>query len=267
MNFAQFYTTLNAQPVIALILVLMLGAVFGSFANVIIWRLPRGKSIVSPGSQCPQCGIPIPLWRNVPVLSFVLQRGRAACCGNQISLRYPIIEMLCALAAGLLYVKDGLGAALVLETVWMLLLIILAAIDLEHYRLPNVLVGFGAGWAVFGMVLFPQQSWSQAGLGLLAAVFFALGMLVIGKAVSGSWSGFGDLKLTLVLGFAFGVGGFLILFISATFGALLYGLYRRRQSADKRIPMGPFFALGVWIALWCGDMVLKWYLGLVRLGG
>jgi leader peptidase (prepilin peptidase)/N-methyltransferase len=245
----------------------ILGAVLGSFANVVIWRLPRGESLIKPGSHCPACGVPIPLWRNVPLLSYFFLKGQTACCDTALSVRYPIIELLCALILGALYLNQGWCANFAFSAAWMILLVILGAIDVEHYRLPNSLVVSGAVISLLWMLLVPQQSWLQAGFGTLLGLFLASAMLLAGKALAGRWGGFGDFKLTLVLGFTFGPGQFLVLYLTATITAMIYGLYRRRKSNDKRLPMGPFFALGAWITIWTGQALVDWYLGFFKLGG
>jgi leader peptidase (prepilin peptidase)/N-methyltransferase len=243
----------------------ILGAVLGSFANVVIWRLPRGESLLKPGSRCPHCGKPIPLWRNVPILSFYFLKGRAACCGYAIALRYPLIELLCGLIFATLYLNIGWTPDFPFLGAWMILLVILGLIDLDHYRLPNPLVILGVFLSVLWMILAPPHTWMQAGLGFALGLFLAVVMMLAGKIAAGRWSGFGDFKLTLVLGFTFGPGQFLILFLSATIAAMLYGLYRRKKTSEKRIPMGPFFALGAWVTIWVGQALMDWYLGMFNL--
>jgi len=242
----------------------ILGACLGSFANVVIWRLPRGQSLIKPGSHCPMCAAPIPMRRNIPILSYFLLQGKAPCCGNPISTRYLLVELFCALVLAALYLLEGWTLNFVFAGAWMILLIILAAIDVEHYRLPNVLVGCGTVLSLLWMLVRPGQSWSAAGLGLLAGLVVGAIMLLTARRVSGQWAGFGDFKLIAILGFAFGFGRFVILILSAAFAALLYGLLRRQQAAERRIPFGPFLAIGTWVAICCGETAVRWYLGLLH---
>ncbi len=265
MNLKQAWDLLSWGSPLGFAFSFLLGSIFGSFANVVIWRLPRGQSLIKPGSRCPACGTAIPLWRNIPVLSYFLLRGKAACCGVPLSARYPLVEMLCALILGVLYLNGGWNFAFLFQSAWMILLVILAAIDIEHFRLPNTLVMAGALLSVLWMVISPQQSWPQAGLGLAAGLVMASVMLMAGRSFAGRWGGFGDFKLTAVLGFTFGLGPFLILYLTASLGGLIYAVSKRRTSTDQRIPMGPFFALGAWITILCGDTVVRWYLGLYNL--
>lgn len=242
----------------------VIGAALGSFANVVIWRLPRGQSLIRPASHCPHCSAPIPARHNIPILSYLLLGGRAACCGQPISPRYPIVELLGALILGTLYLLEGWTATFLFESAWMILLLILAAIDVEHFRLPNSLVGVGLALSVLWMAIAPPQSWVQAGLGLLAGLVLALAAMAVGKVLKGRWSGLGDVKLAVVLGFTFGPGRFVFLYAVAALTALIYAAAFRRRIEGGRIPMGPFFALGVWITIWCGEEVVRWYVGLIR---
>ncbi len=247
----------------ALLFSVILGACLGSFANVVIHRLPRNQSIVIPASYCPYCRVPIPPKHNIPILSYFFLRGRTACCNRPIPARYPIVEALAALFLGTLYIFEGWTVTFLFESAWMLLLLILAAIDLEHFRLPNVLVGMGAVLSLVWMLLQPSQSWSHAGLGLLLGFGIAGATMVLGKLLKGRWSGMGDLKLAAVLGFTFGPGRFLILYLVATFSAVIYAAARRKSAEIGKIPMGPFFALGAWVAILCGEEVVLWYLSMI----
>lgn len=239
-----------------------MGAALGSFANVVIWRLPRGESLIRPGSHCPVCGKPIPPGHNIPIISFVLLKGRSACCHQPISIRYPIVELLSALIPTTLYLFHGWTVEFLFESLWMLLLIILAAIDLEHFRLPNKLVAFGAVLSLAWMILAPQQTWIQAGLGVLLALGFSAVALSMGKLLVGRLSGLGDFKLALVLGFTFGPGRFFVLYVTAVVTAMIYGAIKGGRLSKKRIPMGPFFALGTWVTIWCGETLVRWYMSL-----
>ncbi|RJP77270.1 MAG: prepilin peptidase [Candidatus Zixiibacteriota bacterium] len=251
---------------LALLLTVILGASLGSFANVVIWRLPRGQSLVKPASRCPACSRPIPPWHNIPILSFMLLRGQAACCGAPISARYPIIELISALILGTLYWAEGWSWVFLFTGAWMILLLILAVIDLEFYRLPNPLVAAGAVISLLWMIVAPQQGWLSAAAGFGTGLGFAGLMMLVGKAKTGRLAGFGDLKLAAVLGFTFGPGRFVLLMLTAALSALVWGLIQRRRGSERRIPMGPFFALGAWVVIWLGETMVRWYLGLFMLG-
>jgi leader peptidase (prepilin peptidase)/N-methyltransferase len=259
----QAWRMLSSGSPLGLIFSLILGACLGSFANVVIWRLPRQESLVRPGSHCPACGAPIPPWRNIPILSYLLLKGRAKCCGAAISPRYPVVELLGALILMTFYLNVGWSWPFLFQSAWMILMIILGAIDLEHFRLPNMLTLTGLLITLIWMIVAPPQSWVSAGWGLVVGVLFASLMLLVGKILAGRWGGFGDFKLIIVLGLTFGPGQFFFFFIISLLLALVWAVYRRGKTDDKRIPMGPAFAFAAWVTFWCGGTVVNWYLGLI----
>lgn len=241
----------------------VLGSALGSFANVVIWRLPRGESVIKPASHCPHCATPIPPKYNVPIISFLALRGRTACCSQPIAPRYFVVELLSALILSVLYLLEGWSLAFLFHSAWMLLLIMLSVIDLEHYRLPNVLVAAGAVVSLIWMLLEAEQSWAQAGWGLLLGLGVGAATMVAGRIMKGRWSGVGDVKLATVLGFTFGPGRFLLLYLIGSLAALVFAAVRRTSHRSDRIPMGPFFALGAWVVILCGAEIVQWYMGLL----
>ena len=263
------------------------GLLFGSFANVLIWRVPRGESIVSPGSHCPHCDHDIRWYDNVPVLSWSLLRGRCRDCGAPISMRYPVIE----LASGGLWVTAGLvwglSPATPLAIVFLYLLLVLSAIDLDTRRLPTPLVGalaIGAAVAavaaqVTGLPFGPLVGVAASGWlsqpVLAAAVGFAAGagtsMLIamLYRALRGvDGLGFGDVRLLGAMGLVLGPYVLLAYALGNILGVLVAVpqtvLARKGGPLSARsIPFGPFLALaGVLTALW-GPAMWSWYLGLL----
>lgn len=246
----------------------VLGAAVGSFGNVVIHRVPRRLSLVQPPSACPSCGRPIRPYDNIPMLSFLLLGGRCRACGDRIPARYPLVE------AGITGV--WVGAALrfeSLETAGFVaaaatVLVLVALIDLEHRRIPNVIVVPGTAAAliwVFG-VSAAQRDWT---VGLRAAAcgaaFFT--MLFLIALVSGGM-GFGDVKLGAFIGVVtgrFGVGvwaaGALGGFIAG--GVFAAGLLVARRSGRKdTIAFGPWMAVGALAALFVGEGPVRAWLGL-----
>ncbi|HEX7344283.1 MAG TPA: prepilin peptidase [bacterium] len=262
----EIWNYLRGESPPGLALSLIIGASLGSFANVVIHRLPRRESLLQPGSRCPHCGAPISPLRNIPILSYFMLKGKTACCGNSIAPRYVVIETLCALALGSLYIVEGWNPRFGFAGAWAILLIILSAIDLEHYRLPNVLVGAGAMLSLLWMILAPEITWAQAGIGLVGALVISGVMLLTGRRATGQWGGWGDVKLIAVLGFTFGLGQFLLLILAASMSAMLFAAIRRKPAEGRRIPFGPFLAVGAWVAIWCGETIVRWYLGVLDLG-
>lgn len=262
----------------------VLGALVGSFLNVVAYRVPLGRSIVSPPSACPQCGARVRAWDNIPVLSWLLLAGRCRDCRARISPRYPLVELATALAFGFVtwwMLASGalepaaaparlaagilaLGAFLSLAGVS----IVLALIDLDSHTLPNriVLPALLAGAVLLGassLLAGDPMQLLRALAGMLAlGAFYA----IIAFAYPGGM-GFGDVKLALVLGLYLGWMGWGALVVGA-FAAFLFGalwgiglIVTRRAGRKSRMPFGPWMLVGAWLGLILGGTVMGAYLG------
>lgn len=246
------------------------GLALGSFANVVIYRVPRRESVTRPGSHCPGCGTALSCRENVPVLSWLLQRGRCRHCTMHISARYPLVEALTAtlfgLAAWLLPRATDLVAYL--PFIWVL--VVLSFIDLDHKLLPDRIVfpASGALIVLFGVAAFLGPgvgTWARA-LGVGAA---AAGGLLVVHLISPAGMAFGDVKFSFMLGLAMGYLdrgwprmfiGFLIAFIlGSVVGVALMAF--GRAGRKTQIPFGPFLAAGALIAVFAGDQLLNVWLG------
>jgi leader peptidase (prepilin peptidase)/N-methyltransferase len=240
----------------ALILAGVVGAVLGSFANVIIHRVPRDESIVHPPSRCPGCGTPIRPWDNIPLLSFLLLRGRCRDCGRAISWRYPLVEALMAVLAVAVVAgfPDWLSRLAALALVF--LLVVITFIDLDHQlildrvSLPGIAVGL-----VFAILQ------GRGVLSLLSAL--GAGALIAAIViVSRGGMGGGDVKLAALMGAFLGWPGIAVaLFSGFTLGgvvgmALLALRLRGRKDA---IPFGPALAAGALVGLFWGEAIARWY--------
>lgn len=220
----------------------VLGLVLGSFYNVMIYRLPRGLSIVRPRSSCPKCGHELGAFELVPVLSFLWQEGRCKVCREPISWRYPIIELLTASCFALVAYQTSSLPGLITGLVFISLLLILALIDLEHKILPNVLtvpgIILGAVFALLGWNLSFCSSLFGAGIG------FGVIFLII--LLSKGGMGMGDLKMMALIGAFLGWKAvFYVLFgasLLGSVGGILY-LYLTKQDRKTPIPFGPSLAL------------------------
>jgi leader peptidase (prepilin peptidase)/N-methyltransferase len=268
------------------------GLLFGSFANVLIWRVPRGESILSPGSHCPRCGHDIRWYDNVPVLSWLVLRGRCRDCGEPIAWRYPVVE----LASGALWLlagwRFGLTPALPLAVVFFYLLLVLSVIDLDHRRLPTPLVGTLGGLALVaavaaqltGLAFAPLTS--EAGSGLLgsplvlAGIGFALGAgtswaisAIYARLRGKQGLGFGDVRLLGAMGIM--LGPFVLLAyalanILGVLGAIPAMMIARRRSDDSdavplgqaSFPFGPFLAIAGVLTALAGPEMWRVYLQL-----
>lgn len=246
-------------------LVGVLGLCIGSFLNVVIHRVPLRLSVVSPPSSCPGCGAPIRARHNVPVVGWLVLRGRCADCGRRISVRYPVVELLTGavfvLVAWRALALDQSAAVPALLT-FTALGIALAAIDLDTHRLPDALVL--PAYPVLAVLLIGaaavRDDWwaaARSGLGGLAlfSFFFAL------ATISPRGMGFGDVKLAGVIGLVLGyfswwmlvIGAFAGFFLGAGVGvALIAAGSAGRKTA---LPFGPFMVVGAVVALWLTDPV------------
>ena len=264
---------------------LLFGLLFGSFANVVIWRVPRGESIASPGSHCPRCEASIAWYDNVPVLSWLALRARCRSCGAPIPARYPVVEAASGLLFAVAAIKFGTSWTAIVAMALFWFLLVLSVIDLDTMRLPNSLVGTLAGIgliaAVAGQVtgahLAPLVGMPGSGW-LAAPIPVALLGALIGLAVSGGLAGLyalvrgrrglgmGDVKLLAVLGMFLGAYVVMCMFLGSLLG-MIVGLLaaRGRSAAETKIPFGPWLAAGGVLTVLIGPALWAWYLGLVGL--
>ena len=238
----------------------LFGLVIGSFLNVVIARLPDGRSVVRPPSACPACGSSIRWYDNVPVLSWLWLRARCRNCQARISWRYPAVELLTAvlflLAARRFGAALDLGAALLLLTA----LVAITAIDLDHQIIPDVITlpGIVVG-ALLAMALHPA-----AWLDTLSGILVGGGLFLVIILASGGGMGGGDMKLGAMMGAFLGWKLVLLAILLGVFagGAVAIGLLVTGTKGRKDpVPFGPFLALGAVISLLCGNVLLDWYLG------
>ncbi len=233
----------------------------GSFLNVVATRLPRGASVVRGRSACPRCQTTIGAQDNVPLLSYVLLRGRCRHCSRPIALRYPAVELATATLVALCVARFGLTGRGLVSAFFAAVLVVLSAIDIEHRILPNAIV-LPATVFVLGaqIALAPARApeWVLAALG--ASLFLFLALLAYPAGM-----GMGDVKLALLLGAALGkaVAVALMLGMLAALVAALVLIVRHGAAARKMaIPFGPFLAFGSLVALFAGERLLSLYLGL-----
>lgn len=239
------------------------GLMAGSFVTVVAHRVPRGESIVGPRSRCPGCGAQIAAYDNVPVVSWVLLRGRARCCGEPISARYPLTELgLGALYAATVAVLwgDG-GAEIALGLVFVTMLVAVTLTDLEQRIIPNkILLVF----AVLGVVIAAFADPGSLPERAIAAVA-AGGLLFLAALAYPRGMGLGDVKLAATMGIFLGrdVGPAILVALLAGSLVGLTMIAREGAAARKKaIPFGPFLALGGVVGLLVGDQIVSWYLGI-----
>ncbi len=243
----------------------LLGAAIGSFMNVCVHRLPHGESVVRPRSHCPSCGTDIPARDNIPVLSWLLLRGRCRGCGERISLRYPLVELVSigiwvgmALAYGpTLHALSG--------AVFFTLLLAIAITDARHYVIPDEL---SVGGLASGLALAVVTELTTGMPTIVSSVLgAALGfLLLLGVGLVGDWvfkkpaMGGGDMKMMAMIGAYLGpIGAILTIFLGALAGSLIFGPISLKTG--KMVPFGVFLALGAAATFLLGDALIDWYRG------
>lgn len=235
------------------------GLAVGSFLNVVAARLPHGRSVVKPRSACMHCGAEIRSRDNIPVVSYVLLRGRCRDCGGSISLRYPALELGTALLVAGCVLKFGVTLHALAAAIFCIALVAVSATDLEARVVPNTIV-LPAAAIVLALQLArdPSIEWPVAGFG--AALFLFLAALAYPRGM-----GMGDVKLALLLGVGVGWRVPLALFAGMVFAIVpSIVLFARHGSAARKmgIPFAPFLALGGLLALFAGAPLVHWYLSL-----
>jgi leader peptidase (prepilin peptidase) / N-methyltransferase len=237
----------------------VLGAVFGSFLNVVVYRLPRSESIVKPASRCPNCGTQVKPYDNIPILSWLLLRGHCRGCGAPISARYPLIEALTAVLCVGAVLTHHSAADIALSVALILVVVPAAFIDLEHRIIPNKITGLGAVLALaIGLALDPAGE-----PGRLIAGAAAGGFLLIAALAYPGGMGMGDVKLAGMMGLFLGSAVAPALLIALLTGVLLgvIVIARKGASAGRKttIPFGPFLALGALAAVFVGHPLVGVY--------
>ncbi len=245
------------------IIIFVLGLLFGSFLNVCAYRLPRNKSIVLGRSRCPHCGHVIPFYQNVPLLSFVILKGKCHYCAAKISWQYPLVELLTGILTVALFLRFGFSYLFFFYLVFVYFLIVIALIDWKTRLIPNKLLFalfvIGLIINVLGRVIPFKEAFIGAFLGGGAMYVTAvLGNHIFKKEAMGM----GDVKLAFVSGFFLGwhfiLWALYLGFVAALLGIGLLWIIRRRN-LPEHIPMGPFFALGFVLNLFYGAELLNFY--------
>lgn len=228
------------------IIVFIFGLIWGSFANVCIWRIPQGISIISPGSHCPACKTPINFYDNIPLISYIILKGKCRNCGQKISLTYPLVEFATGIIAILSYLKGGFSPLSIYYFFISFLLILLFFMDLKFRILPDTITLGGALFAFFYSIIFKINPPPLERLGASAAgTFLFLFLLIIYYLLKGIYGlGYGDVKLIGFIGIIFGIPEILYAIIGGSALAIL--TYIPLVLIKKRrwlIPFGTFLSI------------------------
>jgi len=246
-----------------LILIFCGGAIVGSFLNVCIYRLPENRSVFWPRSHCPACGENLRAGQLIPIVSFLLLRGRCRYCDAVIPWQYPLVELVTGVLFVLAVVKYGFTLAALKLMLLFCLVVTAAFIDLKHRIIPDKL-----NLVVFILAIPMLLEEKSVLVNGLLSLFICGGLLLFVAVVSRGGMGGGDVKLAAVIGFLLGwPQGLIALFFAFLAGSLIGGvmLWRRRVKPKEPVPFGPFLAVGSILAAFYADPIIRWY-GTLLLG-
>ena len=250
-----------------MIAAVVLGLLVGSFLNVCIYRLPRRESVAWPASHCPSCRRALAWYENVPLVSWLVLRGRCRTCRTPISIQYPIVEAATGALFGAAYYWYGPTPLGIVRTLFGCAMIVLFVIDLQHRILPNVITlpGIAAG---FVASLFLPPGWLSSLIGIAAGggILFAIAEAYYRlRGIEGL--GMGDVKMLAMIGAVLGWPLMLLTLVLASFAGSVVGvglMASGRGGMQAALPFGTFLALGALVASVAGDPILSWYLAFYR---
>ncbi|XGC81561.1 A24 family peptidase [Bdellovibrio bacteriovorus] len=244
----------------------VLGAIFGSFANVIIYRLPKDESVVKPRSYCYACKTPIKWYDNIPIFSWFILKGRCRHCKAKYSFRYPLVELIMAALFALSFYYLGFSWSLIEYLIFIFGLVVCTFIDLDHMILPDEFTLSGIVIGLVGAALNPHREFMDAFWGVLMGGGFLWGMAYIYYLLTkNEGMGGGDIKLLAWIGALLGWKAIpFVIMTSAIVGSVVGLFMARKQNAGLKtvIPFGPYLALGAIIYLFGGETIALWYLNL-----
>ncbi|MFZ2397906.1 MAG: prepilin peptidase [Smithella sp.] len=237
------------------------GAAIGSFLNVCIFRLPAETSIVKPRSQCPHCKHPLRYYDNIPLISFFFLRGKCRDCGGAISWRYPLVELITALLALLLFIKFGLTLKFLVFFIFIAVLIVITFIDLDHQIIPDILTLPGIPIFFLAAIFLVKIPWMEAliglliGGGVLLAIAFVYELLTKREGMGG-----GDIKLLAMIGGFLGWKSLIFVLLFSSFSGAIVGITAmiiKKQDMKYAVPFGPFLSAAAVAYLFWGDSFMR----------
>lgn len=255
------------------IFIFVLGLIIGSFLNVCIYRIPQEKSIIRPSSRCPSCGVPIKFYDNIPVISYLLLRGKCRSCDTRLSMRYPLVELINAIIYVLVLHRFGSEPSWVLMVYFIFVssLVIIFFIDIDHQIIPDGITLPGIPLAIiFGATVMPDPfapnsllSWKASITGMIAGGGFYYLIGVVGKAVLKKEAmGGGDIKMMAMVGALLGWKSVILTtFIGSLLGSItgIFLILFKGSEWGSKIPFGPYLAIGAIVSLlWGQDILYAW---------
>jgi len=242
----------------------LLGMALGSFYNVLVDRLPAGKSIIKPASHCPACGVKLKVPDLVPVVSYLALKGRCRYCRTAIPRRMLLVELATGAMFLLLYLFYGLNPELAVALLYFSLLLLIFIIDLEHQLILNVILYPSALAVLVINLCWPDTGITRGFFNGLAGAGAGLLLFLLIVIASRGGMGLGDVKMAGLMGLMLGFPGIFVgIFLAVVSGGLIAGimLVLKRKNKREPIPFGPFLSLGTMAAILWGRPILDWYLG------
>lgn len=245
-----------------MITLFIFGTVFGSFFNVVGIRVPKKISFHNNRSYCPHCERQLQFYELIPVLSYVLQRGKCRTCRTNISIVYPFVELSTGLLFASAYMYFGLQLELIVALLFISLLMIIFVSDIYYMLIPDKILLFFLPLFIIARIFIPLDPWYDAVLGAVLGYVLLAIIIIVSKGGMGA----GDMKLFGVIGFVLGWKLILLtFFLAALFGALIGGALMAMKKVKRKepIPFGPFIVLGAIISYFYGNTLIDYYLSLL----
>lgn len=252
---------------IALTFTFAIGLCIGSFLNVVIYRLPAGKSVVKPGSACPNCGTPIRWYDNIPILSYLILQGKCRHCQKRISPRYILVEITSGLLSLALFFQYGLSWAYFFYFIFVAALIAIIFIDFDHQIIPDVITYPGIAVGFISSLILPNITYKDSLIGIIlgGGVLYLIALAYLALAKREGMGG-GDIKLLAMIGAFLGWKAlpFTIL-SSALLGSVvgIIAMLKTGKGSKMAIPYGPFLSIGATLYLFWGKRIIQWYLDIL----
>jgi leader peptidase (prepilin peptidase)/N-methyltransferase len=247
---------------------IIFGAIVGSFLNVCIFRLPKEESIVTPGSHCPHCKKLIKFYDNIPLVSYILLKGKCRHCHKPISFQYPLVEGITAFISLILFIKFGPSLTYIIYFVFVAALIVITVIDLYHQIIPDVISLPGIGVGLLASLILPQLTFFDSLIGfLLGGGSLFLVATLYQWLFKREGMGGGDVKLLAMIGAFLGWKAVILTILLGSLIGSIIGIsimILKGKDFKYAIPFGPFLSLGAVIALFYQAEIINWYLYLNR---
>lgn len=246
---------------------IIFGAIIGSFLNVCIYRIPQKESIISPGSHCPNCKKAIKFYDNIPILSYLLLKGKCRYCNASISIQYPLVEGITALVSFYLFINFGLSLNYIFYFSFISALIVITVIDLYNQIIPDVISLPGIGVGLLGALIIPQINFLDALKGgILGGGSLFLLATIYQWIFKREGMGGGDIKLLAMIGTFLGWKDVILTVLISSFIGSIMGIViitLKGKDFKYAIPFGPFLALGAVISLFWGKDLISWYVYMI----